>query len=84
MLRWVVVAQAAAIDHEGWLPALRRSGQLSEGHYRHIVAFLVMTEAIMIVLAIVGGAAFGRHDASPATFLVGLAIHVIVASFGEK
>lgn len=24
-LRWVVVAQAAAIEHEGWLSALRRS-----------------------------------------------------------
>jgi hypothetical protein len=28
-LRWSVVAQVAAVDHEGWLPALKRSGELA-------------------------------------------------------
>jgi hypothetical protein len=81
-LRWVVVAQAAAIEHEGWLPALRRSRQLSAGHYGHIVAFLIAVGAIVTVPSLVGGIAFGRHDTSAVAFLTGLAVHVITASFG--
>jgi hypothetical protein len=28
-VRWSVVAQTAAVEHEGWLPALRRSWRLT-------------------------------------------------------
>ena len=33
-LGWAVVAQVAAVDNDGWLPALRRSRELTRGHYR--------------------------------------------------
>ena len=82
MLRWAVVAQAAAIEHEGWLPALRRSGQLSAGSYSHIFVFLICVTVIAIVPTLLGGVVFGSHDTSAVPFLVGLVVHVFTASFG--
>jgi hypothetical protein len=80
-LRWAVVAQTAATEHEGWLPALRRSRRLAEGHYGHIAAFLIMVGVIATVPFIVGGIAFGHHSVAAAPFLTGLAIRVLTASF---
>lgn len=80
-LRWAVVAQAAAIEREGWLPALRRSRRLADGHYRHIAAFLIMVGVIATVPFIVGAIAFGHHDTGAASFVTGLAIRVLTASF---
>jgi hypothetical protein len=81
LLRWAVVAQTAAIEHEGWLPALSRSGQLTEENYRHVGAFLVMVGVIATAPSIAGGIAFGHHDVSVASFLTGLAVRVLTASF---
>lgn len=81
MLRWAVVAQAAAIEHEGRLPALRRSRRLTEGNYRHVAAFIVLVAVITIVPSIAGGIVFGHHDTSTAPFLTDLAVRVITASF---
>ncbi len=81
ILRWIVVAQAAAIEHEGWLPALRRSGELSDGQYGHIFAFLVCVSVIVVVPSLLGAAAFGEHDMGAVSFLVGLVIHILTASF---
>jgi hypothetical protein len=80
-LRWAVVAQVAAIEREGWLPALRRSRRLADGHYGHIAAFLIMVGAIATVPFIVGAIAFGHHDTGAASFLTGLAIRIFTASF---
>ncbi|HKB51244.1 MAG TPA: hypothetical protein VKC63_07425 [Solirubrobacterales bacterium] len=80
-LRWAVVAQAAAIEREGWLPALRRSRRLADGHYGHIAAFLIMVGGIATVPFLLGGAAFGHHDTGAASFVTGLAIRVLIASF---
>jgi hypothetical protein len=80
-LHWAVVAQAAAIEHEGWLPALRRSGQLSDGHYVHIAIFLIMVGVIATGPAIVGDVALGNHGANAAVFVIGLVVEVITTSF---
>jgi hypothetical protein len=81
-LRWVVVAQAAAIEHEGWLPALRRSRELSADHYGHIFAFFVCVTVIVAVPSLLGGAVFGHQDTSAVSLLVGLVVHIFTASFG--
>jgi hypothetical protein len=81
-LRWVVVAQAAAIENEGWLPALRRSRELSADHYWHIFIFVVCVAVILVVPTLLGGTVFGHHDRSAASFLVGLIVHIFTASFG--
>lgn len=80
-LRWVVVAQVAAIERGGWLPALRRSHELSAGHYGHIIAFLLMAEAIVALPVIVGGMAFGDHNTSAVSFSAGLLLLLVTASF---
>jgi hypothetical protein len=81
LLRWAVVAQAAAIEHEGWLPALRRSGRLSEDRYGHIAVFLIMVGVIATVPPLAAVAAFGHHDTSAPAFLSGVGLHAITASF---
>jgi hypothetical protein len=82
MLRWAVVAQAAAIEHEGWLQALRRSHWLTDGHYRHIFVFIVYITLIVSVPTLLIGLAFDSHETGAASFLVGLAVNVVVYSFG--
>jgi hypothetical protein len=82
LLRWAVVAQAAAIEREGWLPALRRSGKLAQGNYIHIALFVFLVGLLAGAPAfIVGHAFFGRHDSGAAPFLSALAIQVVTASF---
>lgn len=80
-LRWAVVAQAAAIERKGWLPALSRSGQLARGRYLHIAAFLVMTQVIATVPLIAVGMAFGHHGTSTVAFCASVAVRVVTASF---
>lgn len=79
-LRWAVVAQVAAIEHEGWLPSLRRSGQLSAGNYAHVAIFLISVGVITGLPMLVGAAAFD-HGPSVAAFLAGLVLRILLASF---
>jgi hypothetical protein len=81
LFRWAVVAQSAAIEHQGWLPALRRSGELAEGRYRHIFVCFVYVGLITITPALL--ISFGLdHDALGARpFLVDLVIDILTSSF---
>jgi hypothetical protein len=81
-LRWSVVAQTAAIDNEGWLPALRRSRRLTAGHYWHIAGLLLAIGALTVVIGLVAGAATIGSGASVASVLLGIAVYTIIASFG--
>jgi uncharacterized protein (DUF697 family) len=80
-LRWSVVAQAAAVDHEGWIPALRRSGELTRENYGHIFGLLVVTGLVN------AGIVFGVRviplgsTAGAASVAMGIAAHTITASF---
>jgi hypothetical protein len=79
-LRWYVVAQAAAIEHEGWLPALRRSRQLTASHYRHLIVFAIYLTLITTVPTLLVGLAFGHETTTVASFLVGVALEVVTWS----
>lgn len=79
-LRWYVVAQAAAIEQEGWLPALRRSRQLTAGHYRHLIVFVIYVTSITLVPTLLVGFAFGHETTTFASFLVGVALQVVTWS----
>jgi hypothetical protein len=79
-LRWYVVAQAAAIEHEGWMPALRRSRQLTAGHYRHLIVFAIYLTLITTVPTLLVGFAFGHETTTVASFLVGVALEVVTWS----
>jgi hypothetical protein len=82
MLRWFVVAQAAAIEGEGWLPALRRSARLTDGHYGHIFVFAIYIGLIMTAPVLLAGLGFGDDGTTAASFSVGLIVEVLTRSFG--
>jgi hypothetical protein len=81
-LRWSVVAQTAAVDHEGWMPALRRSAQLTTGHYWHIFRVLLAIGFLTFVIAAIAGAlAGGGNNTSIVSTLIGIVVYTIIASF---
>jgi hypothetical protein len=81
-LRWSVVAQTAAVDHEGWLPALRRSAQLAAGHYWHIFRVLATIGLLTFVTAAIVGAVVGSaHSTGIASVLIGIVVYTLIASF---
>ncbi len=81
-LRWSVVAQTAAVDHEGWLPALRRSRMLTAGHYWHIFRVLFAAGFLtFVVAATVGAVAGDGRSASAVAVAVGIVVYTITASF---
>lgn len=81
-LRWAVVAQAAAIEHEGWTSALRRSGELAKDNYGHVFALVLCSGLIVGVPALLIGLGFSHDSTDVASFLVGVAVQVAVYSFG--
>jgi hypothetical protein len=81
MLRWFVVAQAAAIEAEGWLPALRRSAQLTDGHYGHIFVLAIYVGLITVVPGLLVGLGFGHDRTTALSFLVGLLVQIFTYSF---
>jgi hypothetical protein len=80
-MRWSVVAQVAAVEHEGWIPSLSRSGELTRGHYLHIFGLLLVTG---LLAGGVGTAAqlipLGSSSGA-ASVAVGIAFRTITASF---
>jgi hypothetical protein len=79
--RWSVAAQTAAIEHEGWLPALRRSRELSKQRYRHIFVFFVYVGLITTAPGLLISVALGHGVLGARPFLVDLVLHVLTASF---
>jgi hypothetical protein len=80
-LRWIVVAQAAAIEHDGWSAALRRSWQLTDGHYRHIIGLLLVTVALSFAVAVGAAAIQPAGNAGVAAVTLDIALDTLVASF---
>jgi hypothetical protein len=86
-LRYVVVAQVAAIDHEGWLPALKRSWKLTRGNYGHILGLLIVVWVPLTLLAIVVRSLYAQavapigHGTSPGWMAVGVVLHTLTALF---
>jgi len=80
-LRWSVVAQVAAVEHEGWIPSLSRSRALTRGHYWHIFGLFVITALVNGGVGL-GAAALPLGSTSgAASVAVGIATHTITASF---
>jgi hypothetical protein len=78
--RWAVVAQAAALEGNGWKAALRRSADLTKGNYPHVFAVLFLDLAIVFALGFLLRKAFdGRTTVG--SFLLGTALEVVLWSF---
>jgi hypothetical protein len=81
LLRWVVVAQVAAVENEGWQPALARSRELTRGHYRHIAGLIVVTGVLAFGVE-AGVRAIPLGDTSGvASVALGIAARTVTASF---
>jgi hypothetical protein len=79
--RWYVAVQAAAIEHEGWLPALRRSRELTRGVYLHLFGFGILIGIISeLPLAIARDGVTG-HDTLAVAFLAGVLVHAFALAF---
>jgi hypothetical protein len=79
--RWYVAVQAAAIEHEGWLPAIRRSRTLTAGVYGHLFAFGILIGIIAGVPQFIGSAAVTGHDTLAAAFIGGVLLHAFALAF---
>jgi hypothetical protein len=80
LIRWAVVAQAAALEHPDWIGALRRSGELTRGHYLHVFGVLLLTTAINLGLSGVAGAISGGRTRASDVILE-IVIGTIIRSF---
>lgn len=81
LLRWYVVAQAAAIEDEGWIPALRRSRALTAGNYGHVIVVAVLLALIGGIPTVLVGLAFSKDTTTAASFLVGTLLNILTMSF---
>jgi hypothetical protein len=79
-LRWAVVAQAAAIEREGWLPALRSSAGLTGGHYGHVAGVILIVGIPIGALSVAANLAAPGDSPGAGSVIVGVALHTIFAS----
>jgi hypothetical protein len=80
-IRWAVVAQVAALEDEGWLPALRSSARLTESRYRHVFALLLVTWGLSVVVHRGAWAIPLGSTSGAASVAVGIAVETVIASF---
>jgi hypothetical protein len=80
LIRWVVVAQAAALEHPDWIGALRRSGELTRGHYLHVFGVVALTTAVNLGLSEVAGSVGSNHK-GVGDVILGIAVGTIIRSF---
>lgn len=79
--RWSVVAPVAALEKQSWRDALRRSAELADGHYRHILGLLAVVQIGSFGLTFGLGLVFGHTDTTVASFLAGTAVEILTSSF---
>lgn len=79
-LRLTVVAQAAAIERETWMDALRRSWALTEGKVLHVIYFYLCIWVITLPPGLLINLLL-PDSTTALTFLVGVAVQVVFLSF---
>jgi hypothetical protein len=80
-LRWFVVAQAAALEGEGWTDALRRSHDLTENQYGHLFVLWLLLSVITAAPFYLLRLPYGHSTTTAASFIIGVAVAVLVRSF---
>jgi len=79
-IRWAVVAQAAAIENENWVEAIKRSGQLTAGNYLHVLGLLFVSGLIAVALTNGAIALVGTRK-SVSAIAVGIVAETVARSF---
>lgn len=80
LVRLAVAAQAAAIENENWIEALRRSWQLTGGNGLHVLGLLFATGVISFLLRDAGVAVAGTH-AQVQYVVLAIVVETIARSF---
>ena len=80
-LRWSVVAPVAALEHEGWIPALQRSRELTRNHYGHILGLLLIAGLLNGAVNIAAQSLSLGSTAGAPSVAVGIAALTITLSF---
>lgn len=83
-VRLAVVAQAAAVERTDWPGALRRSVELTRGHFFHVLAVVVVLTVVNSLLTFAAGAAFsgGGHALEVAAVIIIVAISRSFSALG--
>lgn len=80
-VRWAVVAQAAALEGEDWVDALRSSRRLTSGHGWHVVG-LILLVGVLNAAVLFGARSIPLGSSSGAgSVAVGTTVETLVASF---
>ncbi len=80
-ISWIVVAQAAAIEHAGVRSALRRSWQLTRGHERHVLGLIVVVGVPVAMLGVGAVLLTKGRGTSVGAVAVGIVINALIVSF---
>lgn len=80
-LRWAVVAQAAALEGESWVDALRRSRELTDKNYLHILGLVLLIGLIGGGVTYAVGIPFSNSHVTALSFIVGVTVVIFVRSF---
>jgi hypothetical protein len=80
-LRWAVVAQAAAVENEGWLASLRSSRRLTATRYEHVFRLFLFTGILSFVVLLAVRAIPLGSTSGAASVIVGIAVETLIASF---
>ena len=80
LLRWAVVAQAAAVDHEGWIDALRRSWRLTSGNAWRVLGLFVISGGLGFVLHVAAAAVPLGNTSDVVSVAFGIAVDTVIAS----
>jgi hypothetical protein len=79
--RWYVAVQAAAIENGGWLPAIRRSRELTRGVYGHLFAFGLLIAIIAEIPLSIARLGVSGHDTLAVAFIAGVVLHAFALAF---
>lgn len=80
-IRWYVAIQAAAIEREGWMAALRRSWALTEKAWGHVIVFFVCIVLVTWAPTALLGLGFDGESVTIASFVAEAALQVLLVSF---
>jgi hypothetical protein len=79
-IRWAVVAQAAAVESENWVEALKRSAELTAGNYLHVLGVLLIVGLLAVLLTDAAILVVGTHK-TVAAISVGIVVETLARSF---
>lgn len=80
-IRWIVVAQSAAIERAGVRPALHRSWQLTRGHEWHVLGLILVVGVLLGAVAVGAVLLTNGSGTSPGAVAVGILVNTVLASF---